>query len=85
MAVAVAATDHGIFPARSLALGLPGRQGVEVPAASANIGRYLAARSAIAGSSAAGGTSCTARVQQPGTSPERYRPHDSLLAFLDTL
>lgn len=25
MAVAVAATDHGIFPARSLALGLPGR------------------------------------------------------------
>jgi integrase/recombinase XerD len=26
-----------------------------------------------------------ARVQQPGTSPGRYRPPDSLLAFLDTL
>jgi hypothetical protein len=26
-----------------------------------------------------------ARVQQPGTSPGRYRPPDSLLAFLDNL
>ncbi|WUE10782.1 hypothetical protein OHA25_19230 [Nonomuraea sp. NBC_00507] len=26
-----------------------------------------------------------ARVQQPGTSPGRYRPPDTLLAFLDTL
>ena len=26
-----------------------------------------------------------ARVQQPGTTPGRYRPPDSLLAFLDTL
>jgi len=26
-----------------------------------------------------------ARVQQPGTSPGRYRPPDTLLAFLDSL
>ena len=26
-----------------------------------------------------------ARVQQPGTSPGRYRPPDTLLAFLDNL
>jgi len=26
-----------------------------------------------------------ARVQQPRTTPGRYRPPDSLLAFLDTL
>ena len=26
-----------------------------------------------------------ARIQQPGTSPGRYRPPDSLLAFLDNL
>jgi hypothetical protein len=26
-----------------------------------------------------------ARVQQPGTRPGRYRPPDSLLAFLDNL
>jgi integrase/recombinase XerD len=26
-----------------------------------------------------------ARVQQPRTSPRRYRPPDSLLAFLDSL
>jgi integrase/recombinase XerD len=26
-----------------------------------------------------------ARVQQPGTSPGRYRPPDALLAFLDNL
>jgi hypothetical protein len=25
-----------------------------------------------------------ARIQQPGTSPGRYRPPDSLLAFLDS-